>query len=375
MDIPTPLPVNAETLLAATGMVGIYLGAMFLGALLLPGLERQGYPQPDGARETRKTYKLTGMTLFLWTHLLVGVAVWGLGLSLSPLVSHFWSLALVSTVVSVLFSLVLLVQGRLGGGPRAPAGDNLPLPRVLRELWFGTQINPTWLGVDLKMFLYQPSLIGTGLLVLAFAFVQHETHGALTPQMLAFLAFWWGYLWTHYVKEEFMLSTWDVIAENLGLMLVWGDLVYVPFFYSLPGWWIAAEARPFPPWAWLALSAFYLLSLWVFRQANWQKERFKQDPKARIWGQVPETIGGRLLVSGWWGVGRKINYTGEIGVYLAFALCAGVGAWQPYLLPLSLVILLTHRAARDDRKCRAKYSEFWDQYRKRVRFRIFPFVY
>jgi len=35
-----------------------------------------------------------------------------------------------------------------------------------------------------------------------------------------------------------MLSTWDIIAENFGLMLVWGDLVYLPFLYCISGWYI-----------------------------------------------------------------------------------------------------------------------------------------
>src|SRR5690606_28713599 len=125
-------------------------------------------------------------------------------------------------------------------------------------------------------------------------------------------------------KEEFMLSTWDVLSENFGFMLVWGDLVYVPFLYSLPGWWIVTDTEPFSAFEVALLVAFHLASLYVFREANWQKERYKRNREAPIWGKRPETIGGRLLVSGFWGLGRKINYTGELGVYLSFALCAGI---------------------------------------------------
>jgi hypothetical protein len=31
-----------------------------------------------------------------------------------------------------------------------------------------------------------------------------------------------------------------------------------------------------------------------------------------IWGKPAETLGGRLLVSGFRGIGRKLNHTGEI---------------------------------------------------------------
>ncbi|MGH8488681.1 MAG: DUF1295 domain-containing protein, partial [Gammaproteobacteria bacterium] len=111
------------------------------------------------------------------------------------------------------------------------------------------------------------------------------------------------------------------------------------------------------------------------RGANEQKHRFKADPSARIWGRPAETLGGRLLVSGFWGIGRHLNYSGEICVYLAFALTTGFGSVLPYLLPAWLIALLIHRARRDERRCYAKYGTLWTQYTHRARFRMLPFVY
>ena len=102
---------------------------------------------------------------------------------------------------------------------------------------------------------------------------------------------------------------------------------------------------------------------------------FKRDREAPIWGRAPETVGGRLLVSGWWGIGRKINYTGEIMVYFSFALCTGFQSFVPYLLPLWLCVLLPHRAWRDEKRCREKYGALWDEYTARAKFRMIPFVY
>jgi delta14-sterol reductase len=366
------LPVTAPTLAFAARMVLGFIAALFAGAWLLPGLERQGYAQPDG---TRKEYKLTGMTLFFMTHIALGIATFGFGVSLTPVVTHFWSIFIVANAVAVAITAYLFVRGRAKGVLKYPHPTGNTLPEPIKDLWFGSELNPTLLGVDLKMFMYQPSLIGVYVIILSFAYAQHDTSGTLTPQMVCLVAFWFAYLFTHYVKEEFMLSTWDVISENFGFMLVWGDLVYVPFLYSLPGWWLIAAERPFSTAQWVALSAFFGFSLWVFREANWQKERFKRDSATAIWGRPAETVGGRLLVSGWWGIARKVNYAGELGVYLAFAMTTGAGSAYPYLLPLSLTVLLVQRAGRDDKKCRAKYGELWQRYCERVRFRIFPFVY
>jgi Delta14-sterol reductase len=370
---PLLLPVTAESLGTATWMALGFIGVLFVGAIVLPGLERRGYLLLNG--ET-KDYKLYGMTFFFLMHIAVGIATFGFGISLTPIVRHFWSLFIVASVIAIVWALALYVYGKRGGTVlKSEVGHDLKWPSWVKDLWFGNELNPTWLGVDLKMFMYQPSLLGVYLIVLSFAYAQYDRHGVVTPQTWCFVGFWFAYLFMHYVKQEFMLSTWDIIAENFGFMLVWGDLVYVPFFYSLPGFWIVDETTPFTTAQWLGLTAFFLVALTICFEANWQKERFKRDPHATIWGKPAKTIGGKLLVSGWWGVGRKINYTGEIGIYLSFALCAGVSHWQPYLLPLSLLFLLTQRAARDDKKCRAKYGPLWDEYCRTAKFRMIPFVY
>jgi delta14-sterol reductase len=171
-----------------------------------------------------------------------------------------------------------------------------------------------------------------------------------------------------------MLYTWDIVAERFGGMLIWGDYVLVPFFYGIAGLYLVNDWRPLAAWQAAGLGLLFGLGLWLFRGANGQKHRAKEDPTARIWGRPAQLMGGKLLVSGFWGIGRKLNYTGEILVYLAWTLLCG---WQPapYLLPLWLAGLLAHRAWRDERRCKAKYGELWDDYCRRARFRMIPYIY
>jgi Delta14-sterol reductase len=123
------------------------------------------------------------------------------------------------------------------------------------------------------------------------------------------------------------------------------------------------------------LIASYCFGFWLFRGTNGQKHRFKETPGAPIWGRAPRVLGGRLLVSGFWGIGRKLNYTGELMMYLSWTLLSGFQSWVPYLLPAWLLGLLAQRAARDDRRCHAKYGALWDEYCRHARFRMFPFLY
>ncbi|HWB78307.1 MAG TPA: hypothetical protein VG755_25250 [Nannocystaceae bacterium] len=362
-------PVSFASLAWASVVVLAFHAALFVGALILPGKRVEGFPQPDGQR---KFYKVNGMALWVATHIAIIAGALVLGLSLTPLVKHFWSLFIVMNVFATAFSLVLLTQGRaqLPSDRRARG----PIARI-NEWWLGSELNPTWLGVDLKVWAYQPSLIGMSILHVSFAWAQLETHGTLTPQMIAYQTFWWLYMTSHYHYEVGVLSMWDVIAEKFGFMLVWGDLVLVPFFYSLGGWFLVDATAPMPALRLVLICALFATGIWIFRGANAQKDRFKRDRSARIWGKAPELLGGRLLVSGWWGIGRKLNYTGEIMVYFSFALCTGWGSWVPYLLPMWLCVLLPHRAWRDEQRCRKKYGELWDAYTKRARFRMVPFLY
>jgi Delta14-sterol reductase len=370
---PLLLPVTVESLATAALMVVGFIGIVFVGSIVLPGPRRRGYGLPNG--ET-KAYKLAGLALFILLHIVVGIATFGFGISLTPIVQHFWSLLIVANVVAILWALALYRYGKRGGTVlKSEVGHDLSWPSWVKDLWFGNELNPEWLGVDLKMFMYRPSLLGIYLIVLSFAYAQRDRHGVITPQMWCFVGFWFAYLVTTYLREENLLSMWDVTTENFGLMLVWGDLIYVPFWYSLPGFWIVDETTPFTTAQWMGLTVFFLIALTIFQGANWQKGRYKRDPNTKIWGRPAKTLGGKLLVSGWWGIGRKLNYTGEVGVYLSFALCAGLSHWQPFLVPLSLFGLLAQRAARDDKKCREKYGALWEEYCRIAKFRMIPFIY
>lgn len=363
-------PVTLTSLAIAGAVYCAFFFALLLGAMVLPGPVVDGFPGPDG---TRKRYRMNGLALWVGTHIVLGSVVLVLGGSPSSLVRNFWSYFVVANVFAVAWMAVLY---RGGQRRRTAASRGRGLGGLVADLWYGVELNPTWRGVDLKVFAYQPSLIGLSILNVAFAWAQHEQHGSLTPQMIAYQAFWWLYLTTHYLQEVGVLSMWDVIAEELGFMLVWGDLVLVPFFYCIGGWWLLDDPRgAIGPGALAGLVALFGLGLWIFRGANAQKDRFKRDRNAKIWGRPAETLGGRLLVSGWWGIGRKINYTGEIMVYSSIALCTGLQSVVPFLLPLWLCVLLPHRAWRDEKRCRAKYGELWDQYCARARFRMIPFLY
>ncbi|MCE7741463.1 MAG: hypothetical protein GOP50_03305 [Candidatus Heimdallarchaeota archaeon] len=368
------LPVTPMNLLTAFLMILIFFTIMFLGTKFLPGIKGLGEPLKDG---TRKEYKLTGLILFLlatFSAILVLVLyervssyIW----NLEYIAIRFWSLLIVANIFVIVWTILLFILGRRKQGEARRKG----FKGILHDIWFGSELNPTWWGVDLKMFAYQPSLIGLSIINWSFMFTQLNNQGYILPQMWLYQAFWWFYLFTHYVFEEFMLSTWDIMSENFGLMLVWGDTVYVPFFYSIAGWFLISQELAFSVYVIVFLCVAYLLSIWIFRGANLQKYRFKKNPNTKIWFKPAKTLEGKILISGFWGKGRKLNYTGEILTYLVIVLTTGLISALPLILPGSLLILLMQRAWRDEKRCKKKYGKLWDDYREIAKYKMFPKIY
>jgi delta14-sterol reductase len=46
-----------------------------------------------------------------------------------------------------------------------------------------------------------------------------------------------------------------------------------------------------------------------------------------------------------------------------------------WLYPIYYVLLFISRQADDDKVCRAKYGELWDEYTARVKYKIIPGLY
>ena len=343
-------------------MSGAFIALLFVGSVVLPGRQGSG-PDVEG-RE--RTYKLNGLTLFLGVLVFLFVAQALDIFSLAALTERFAALFIVANVFSFALAIVLYL---LGNRSRDTA------PKGGRGFFMGVDHNPTFLGVDLKLFSYRPSLVGLALLNISFAVAQYEATGGLTLAMILYQAMTLLYTLNYFQFEYGMTYTWDMTSERFGWMLVWGDYVLVPFFYCLPGWWLLNQPVTLSAAGAVAIVALFLFGGWLFRGANQQKHRFKLDPNIRIWGRPAEALDGRLLVSGFWGIGRHLNYTGEILIYFAFTLTTGFASWVPFLLPVWLTALLWHRSRRDDRRCRAKYGPLWERYTQRVRYIMVPFIY
>ena len=252
----------------------------------------------------------------------------------------------------------------------------------LADFWYGrvkdAQIKDGL--IDAKMWFYLIGAVMLQLNVLSFAAyhimnVDHINFGFLLGcAMITWFCF--DYL----IFEKIHLWTYDFIAERVGFKLGFGCLAFYPYFYSVSLWFTAHLPSPgHPAWVTVLFGALFLCGWVLTRGANLQKYVFKIAPDKKFLWITPEVLSdGRLslLANGYWGASRHINYLGEIIQAIAVALASGyAGIWMVWLYPAYYIGLMFSRQADDDKVCRAKYGELWDEYTKKVKYKIIPFIY
>lgn len=337
---------------------------------VLPGKWVIGYIKNPGTDERMK-YHLNGIYVFLVAILLWFILGYSGIVSFDFLYNYRWYSLAGAFTTGVLFSLVAV----------------LSFPKVREslaaDLFLGRKENIQILNgrIDLKMWLYLTGAIMLELNVLSFAAHHLISYGQLaSPGIYVCAALITYFVVDYLIFEEVHLYTYDIFAERIGFKLGWGCLVFYSYFYAIAMWSTAALPDPGTPVWLLIIYVIIFLSGWTLaRGSNMQKYYFKSHPDKPFLGIVPEVITdgkNSLLVNGFWGISRHVNYAGEILMATGIVLCAGYpGIIWPWLYPLYYVLLLSARQRDDDKRCALKYGNLWSEYVKKVRYRIIPYLY
>jgi Delta14-sterol reductase len=197
------------------------------------------------------------------------------------------------------------------------------------------------------------------------SYLSHLTGGAvnytvsdslanITDSMLLVLLFQGWYVADALYNEAAMLSTMDITTDGFGYMLSVGDLVWVPFVYTLQARYLAWNPVELGG---LKLSAIFILhglGYYIFRSANGEKNDFRNGKNPKNLSFMETKRGTKLLTSGWWGVSRHPNYFGDLIMGLSWCLPTGFNTPLTYFYIIYFIVLLVHRQRRDDHFCKEK---------------------
>jgi protein-S-isoprenylcysteine O-methyltransferase Ste14 len=383
--------------------------------LILPGEITTGYCC-DNQTYQPLLYKLNGLSILLTITALFLLCPPTLQTSFAD---YFLENLFAANLIGLALSFYLFTRGGREKFHRCLTVDQIPLINSSKKIiedkqevssftkfYLGCEWNPRFYGIDSKMILYAIGAVHLQLNLLSFTAQEyyrsssspsHHISLALLTYLLLFTLFLYDYMFF----EKIHLYTYDLFAEKLGFKLTWGCLVFYPFFYCIG---IHSLVSPTNhsflsedislPTA-LLISSLYLLGSFLTRGANLQKYYFKISPQniSVFFGILQqETLPGsnhRILISGFWGIARHVNYLGEIIQSVALTLPGLILNWHSLsqaippvvfplislLYPLFYILLFISRQIDDDRLCGAKYGALWDQYCQKVPWRIFPGVW
>nr|XP_002127572.1 7-dehydrocholesterol reductase [Ciona intestinalis] len=333
-------------------------------------------------------YNINGLQAWLITHILWAANAFYFKLfSPSIVFNNMGAFLVLSNITGYCLATFCYIKGRL-----FPTHENdcKLSGHFLYDYLMGVEFNPRigcWF--DFKLFFNgRPGIVAWSIINLSFASRQYETFGHVTDSMILLNFLQAIYVIDFFWNETWYLKTMDICHDHFGFYLAWGDLAWLPIMYTLQGFYLAYHPVELGVIKSSLILLLGLVGYVIFRSANSQKDKFrKKKNKCKIWGKSPEYIecsytssdGVRhqstLLVSGWWGVARHFNYTGDLLGSLAYCLCCGGDHILPYFYIIYMTILLVHRLYRDEHRCKCKYGEYWTLYVQRVPWRLIPGLY
>ncbi|KAL2144295.1 hypothetical protein VTI28DRAFT_9283 [Corynascus sepedonium] len=378
-----PLSFFSSRLLpVTTTSVAAYLSWVIFQAILyvfVPGRLHQA-PRTPGGR--RLIYKLNGLNAWLLTVILAAWASYA-GLVNPAVLASSWPTALATaTLYSFTLIAIFFVKARVAPDDKG---------HFWYDLFNGGELHPrTGQLFDWKHFNASRTggILAWTLIDLSFAALQRQQFGSVTNSMVLAVGFRAVIVAEYFLYEDLFFETLDGAHERFSFYNIFGFAVMMPHLWTLQTQYLATHPIELSPVA-VALLVAVFASGWTLNHvANDQKNMSRRSGgKFRIAGREAETIAAKyrtadgkvhhtvLLCSGLWGITRHPNYVGSITYTWASCLTCGGGHLLPYAEAILVTVVCVHRCFRDEARCKIKYADAWDDYCRRVRWRLLPGVF
>jgi 7-dehydrocholesterol reductase len=361
-------------------IIGIFAVLQLLLMRVLPGRKYNGTITPKG---NVPEYVDNGLASYLVTFALYFVCSVELKwFSPGIVYYHFGDILGALNFTALLFCLILYFKGRFFPS----SSDHSHTGNFVFDYYWGTELFPRILGWDVKQFTNcRFGMTGWSISVVSFAFAQKELFGSADWSIIISAALLWIYLLKFFIWEEGYMKSMDIQVDRAGYYICWGCLVWVPAVYTSPMLFMVNHPVGLSVVAAIVIFILGLASIWINYWADYQRQTVRAtNGETTIWGAAPKLIlaeystetGERktnlLLASGFWGISRHFHYVPELLAAFFWSCATGFSYFSPFFYVIFLTILLTHRAFRDDTKCRNKYGKYWDEYCKLVPYKIIP---
>ncbi|CCK72586.1 delta(14)-sterol reductase KNAG_0K02230 [Huiozyma naganishii CBS 8797] len=345
--------------------------------VVLPGKWMLGTKLRNGKQLSYKINGIANSALLL----LVLATRWQLTSGQMPELQFLYRHNTEIAVITILFSLYLAtfcyIKSFIPGTLLALGGNS---GNVVYDWFIGRELNPRLCGglFDIKLFCeLRPGMLLWFLVNLSC--LHHNylvVHGGahVNDALLLITLMQSFYVFDGVLNEEGLLTMMDIVTDGFGFMLAFGDLTFVPFTYSLQARYLSTCTRDTGASKLAGIVLLMAVGYYIFHSANKQKSDFRQGKLTQM-KSIATARGTKLLCDGWWSKSQHINYLGDWLISLSWCLTTGFETPLTYYYSIYFAILLLHRQGRDEEKCQSKYGKDWDEYTRRVPYKIVPYVY
>lgn len=340
---------------------------------------QQGPVSPGG---NVYNYNINGLQAFLLTHLLFWCIICYDSSYGSVIADNWYDIYCAAIIIGNAVAFFTYIKSRWF----SKSNDKKYTGNCIRDFYSGIELHPRIAGFDLKLFFNgRPGIIGWSIIDLSFTFAQYHKFGYVTNSIIIVDLLHLIYIVDFFWNEKWYLHTIDIAYDHFGWYLSFGDCVWLPFFYTSQTIYLSQHdiqlSKPYSIFVLLLGISGYLL----FRFANRLKDRRRLQKNygkegidyitAKYVTADNKTHENILICSGIWGFVKHPNYIGDLIFSSSIGLASGFQSIIPHLYSIYMFLLLSHRCIRDDIKCSKKYGKFWEQYSKKVKWYIIPYVF
>jgi 7-dehydrocholesterol reductase len=352
------------------------------------GGKRQGARTPAG---NVLSYNINGLQSWLITHFVLFLCISNGIISGKWFVERWFTFFCLANILGYVITILVYVKGLIYPSHKEDVKFS---GSFIYDLTMGIEFNPRMFDIDFKLFWNgRPGIIGWTVINLLFAHYQYEVYGTVYNSMILLNILQGIYVLDFFWNERWYLHTIDICHDHFGYYLAWGDIAWLPFMYTIQGCYLAFHPFELSDLHFCAVLVLGCLGYIIFRLANHQKDHFRRalglvgDTHClqSMYKDMPtyiecsyKTSDGKshksyLLTSGFWGLARHMNYTGDIILSSTWGFCCGFSHILPHFYTIYIIILLVTRTYRDENRCQGKYGKIiWKKYCRQVPYRFIP---
>eukprot|EP00092_Neocalanus_flemingeri_P014603 GFUD01015753.1.p1 GENE.GFUD01015753.1~~GFUD01015753.1.p1 ORF type:complete len:889 (+),score=228.79 GFUD01015753.1:240-2906(+) len=324
-------------------------------------------------------YRMNGFQTLLLSLLAVPVLV-SHKVSMNLVFLKYFHLMSSCIILSFLQSLISYILSRWASSDNLSSKGSTGNPIV--DLYHGRELNPTFLGCNMKLQTFRFSMICLALLNVTMVTDSVVSNGGkINPAVVIAATLQVLYSMDAMFFEEYYFYSHDYLNSGYGWSLISSYLTF-PFLPTLITRYMIYRS-PEVEWYYLALIGFLnMLGYLIYRSSENQRCELAKDPNNPKLShlQTCETAQNRkLIVSGWWSLVRHPNYLGELLIQWSWVLPAvstlGLTDLVPYYLPVVTTLMLVIRCVQINRRNKRKYGNAWNEYCGKVKANIVPLVF